>query len=573
MATNTKCAALNWIRQFISAGNKDYRLCINDMYYELADKKNIKLIFVPGRLLLSGIKVPDFTDPMVAECNGLVYSTAEDRLLVIPPALCSTKVNIGDITIDESYKLYDILDGTVLSLYYYENEWVISTTNSIDNRLSNIANQILTHTRPRQDYISYSDLFDDAVAQYKEFSTARLDKACCYNVVLFHHAIHPFVYGVKKCVWLVRCTNTTTFVESVPDIGLPVQKPLPMQSKTAILRKNEQALSAFVRDKTTPPHFGYILRSTSARGALANVILPSTLFESIKLMCYESGLNRIIRANNHDKYLYININAFVRVKEGHATSRFIDVLGDPLRLYPVFQTLINCIAERLYIIYTRASLPNDHLSDIVQRHFQQCLSYFKPSREQRRILPTMYAMLRHLIMHQKYIVQYYWLMLDEYNDIVNTHHMSVAADDVAAIDAGNVGNVGEICDAIGSGKIGEVVDVIGEVVDVIDAIDAIDAGKVREVGEIRDAIDAGKIVDAIKAGEVVYAIDDIDGVNLGEVREVIEILDADAVVDCAAGSGGVDVTAVAEVVLADGDSTVTVADISLADTTGAVRPE
>ena len=41
MSTVTKCAALNWIRQFIANGRADYRLCITDMYYELAEKKNI----------------------------------------------------------------------------------------------------------------------------------------------------------------------------------------------------------------------------------------------------------------------------------------------------------------------------------------------------------------------------------------------------------------------------------------------------------------------------------------------------------------------------------------------------
>jgi hypothetical protein len=411
MATR-ECHTLNWIRNFRKVNGNDN---VGAMYHALG-QKNIKLIFVPGKLLLSGMKVPNFNDNMTAECNGLVYSTTDDRILVLPPPLCSTKVDISNIQLNATDKVYNVLDGTVLNLYY-DSEWILSTTNAIDATQTNISNQILTNRYNRPDNIHYQTLFDEAVAQYPDFSRDALDKNCCYSIVMFHHAIHPFVQAYTMKVWLARCTNTETFIDSLPDIGLPIQEELTNITTAEMRDKNASAISDYINNPDIPPHFGYIVRRTESSNTPYNIIIPSTLFECIKSMCYESNLNRIIKTNNYDKYLYIAINSFMRQRDtynGH--NKFVALLGDPLNLYHTFCEIAEKVVDRLVMRCHNTTLPDDYLTSTIQPIITNCFKYFRMTRELRTDSRKLRAALANNIVHQRYTLVYYDLLLDNYYD-------------------------------------------------------------------------------------------------------------------------------------------------------------
>lgn len=412
-----KCYTLDWLRNFIKTRGVD---SVGPMYHELGHK-NIKLIFVTGKLLLSGMKVPNFNDPMAAECNGLVYSTTEDRILVLPPPLCSTKININDIRLQPTDRVYRVLDGTVLNLYYIDGAWAMSTTNSIDATDANIANQILTNRYNRPATIHYQSLFDEAVKQYTNFDKNTLDTNCCYSIVMFHHAIHPFVHAYDMRVWLVRCTNTTTFEESIPDIGLPTQQTLETVDSAEMQRMNSLALSAFVADPLIEPHFGYIIRRESGQAGPNNIILPSTLFECIKTMCYESNLNRIIKTNDYDKYLYIAVNSFMHTRDTiGGYNKFVIVLGDNINLYDAFINIVNRVADRIIMQCNNIALPNDHLTHTIQPIITNCSNYFRAPRDVRADADKLRAAVITTIIHQRYTNVYYELMLPHYYDCIYT---------------------------------------------------------------------------------------------------------------------------------------------------------
>ena len=410
-----KCHTLDWLRNFISTRGAD---SVGAMYHELGHK-NIKLIFVPGKLLLSGMKVPNFNDPMAAECNGLVYSTTEDRILVLPPPLCSTKININDVRVQPTDRVYRVLDGTVLNMYYIDGAWAMSTTNSIDATDANISNQILTNRYNRPAMIHYQQLFDEAVAQYADFDKSRLDTRCCYSIVMFHHAIHPFVHAYETHVWLVRCTNTTTFEESVPDIGLPIQQMLESVDSAEMQRMNSRALAAFVADSTIEPHFGYIIRRDSGHTGPNNIILPSTLFECIKTMCYESNLNRIIKTNDYDKYLYIAVNSFMHTRDNiGGYNKFVIVLGDSMDLYGTFTKIVNRVADRIIMQCNNITLPDDPLTHAIYPIATNCYKYFRATRDVRADANRLRAAVIAVIVHQRYTTVYYDLMLPQYYDYI-----------------------------------------------------------------------------------------------------------------------------------------------------------
>ena len=422
-----KCHTLEWLRNFIKTRGVD---SVGAMYHELGHK-NIKLVFVPGKLLLSGMKVPNFNDPMAAECNGLVYSTTEDKILVLPPPLCSTKININDVTLQPTDRVYKVLDGTVLNLYHSDGAWAMSTTNSIDASVANISNQILTNRYNRPDAIHYQLLFDEAVKQYGDFSTEKLDTQCCYSIVMFHHAIHPFVHDYDMKVWLVRCTNTTTFEESLPDIGLPTQQELDNVEIATMLQLNNNSLTSFVNSRSNNnnnnnnnavdvvPHFGYIIRRDTNTSSPSNIILPSALFECIKTMCYESNLNRIIKTNDYDKYLYIAINSFMRTRDTmDGYSKFVVVLGDSLNIYDAFVEVVNRVADRIIMQCNNTPTPTDHLTSAIYPIATNCYKYFRATRDVRSDPAKLRAAVLATIIHQRYTNVYYDLMLPHYQNCI-----------------------------------------------------------------------------------------------------------------------------------------------------------
>jgi hypothetical protein len=257
------------------------------------------------------------------------------------------------------------------------------------------------------------------------FAIDKLDKQCCYSIVMFHHAIHPFVHDYDMKVWLVRCTNTTTFDESLPDIGLPMQQELENVDIATMLHLNSNSLADFVNSRnnnTIPdagPHFGYIIRRDRHTASPSNIILPSALFECIKTMCYESNLNRIIKTNDYDKYLYIAINSFMRTRDTiDGYSKFVVVLGDSLNIYGAFVEVVNRVADRIIMQCNNTPVPNDHITATIYPISTNCYKYFRATRDVRSDPSKLRAAVLATIIHQRYTNVYYELMLPHYHNCI-----------------------------------------------------------------------------------------------------------------------------------------------------------
>jgi hypothetical protein len=135
-------------------------------------------------------KLIGITSIIASECNGLILD-GDFNIIHLPLPATNTKIPFAVLIkyIQASYyDVFDIKDGTMLSLYYHDGLWRIGSVNGID--VKDIARCT----------VKYSDMLFDALkaigVDQGEFFTT-LDRCLTYTFCVKHPLVHPFYEGGK----------------------------------------------------------------------------------------------------------------------------------------------------------------------------------------------------------------------------------------------------------------------------------------------------------------------------------------------------------------------------------------
>jgi hypothetical protein len=232
---------------------------------------------------------------LASECNGIVIDMLTWNILSYPPAALSFNMSADNVKKNLSaglYKIYKADFGTIVTFYYYNNRWILSTANSYE-----IDNKIWSGNRP------FRDIINEIFNSYK-INMDELDKDWCYSFGFHHNEYHPFNGGGQKPAraWFVRSVNLKKF----NDVGEFVlshdnMNKLPLQLEAADLNKNcnenpVEVYSKMIKDcdgslinyhnnNQLTPCYGFILISARP-DIIANVLIESKLLMKIrKLIC------------------------------------------------------------------------------------------------------------------------------------------------------------------------------------------------------------------------------------------------------------------------------------------------
>ena len=243
----------------------------------------------------------DFNNPMTKECNGLIFEYDNTlntyNFLVIPTELFNSqplnKSEIGYFYNQNIYNIYPVYDGTIINLYYYNNEWKISTNKAYDaNKL------IFTNNK------TYKDVLDEILTAYPNFSYDLLEKNKCYTLCMKYIQYHPFIENLhcnnNKVVLLQSVDlyefnkNNKLVINENENIELPncykvekgtfknINNIYNILNNEISRYKNEKNLSKY------SPIFGFILRSTNFNNTknYSNILLESNLMVKIRNLIY-----------------------------------------------------------------------------------------------------------------------------------------------------------------------------------------------------------------------------------------------------------------------------------------------
>lgn len=247
------------------------------------------------RLILTNVRNSNDLSLQVNQiCNGLVLKYPGFEPLSIPPPTLA--VLIKPAVIDtKTYDVVPIKDGSVVTLYWWDGEWKISSVNGYE------INGYTWLSNSTYESVIYELLGDARLA---------LDTNVCYNVGFSHKEFHPSILNNE--MWLVSATDRTTFedVTAAASVIVPLASKLkdapPMDT---LMRTNRNSRKTF--QLTGQRNYGYILRGKfETHGRWANVIIESELLRYIRNIYYQFP-TRVNFKDAAERMAYINMRTYL----------------------------------------------------------------------------------------------------------------------------------------------------------------------------------------------------------------------------------------------------------------------
>ncbi len=249
----------------------------------------------------------DFSNMMVNECNGMVLEYQRDNnhgrfvpLVVPTPNFNKNKVSMGQINKyyrSGQYNVYEVLDATIINLYYYDNQWRISTTKGYD-----VGNYEFAEG------LTYLEVFNKIIRDgYHNFHFDNLPKNHCYSFALRYDQYHLFdetkhIYSkniMKSYMYTLRVVDLNKMKStSEVFVGIPYQMPVNIKSAknvSTLIDYAKHAYNKYMKAYSTnqyryKPLYGYILRASHSTVSVGykNILITSTLFKVIKNGLYRN---------------------------------------------------------------------------------------------------------------------------------------------------------------------------------------------------------------------------------------------------------------------------------------------
>ncbi len=322
----------NYIRSFV------YKNYIKTVVDQNVNNEKQRIIFIANRFK------SDFNNPMSAECNGLIteYDIKNNKYkaLVIPIELFNSqhlnKSEIEYLYNQNIYKLYKVYDGTIINLYFYNNEWKISTNKAYE------ANNLIFVNKK-----TYQDVLSEILNYYPEFSFTKLSKHKCYTFCMKYIQYHPFIenlhYNNNKLIFL-QSVDLDKFnneikleINESENIGIPISityTPNSFNNLNEIYSYLNNEIARYKKEKhlaNYEPLFGLILRSNnfSKTRNYSNILLESNLMAKIRNLIYnhtftkklnfynvlDKSNNMMIDKNYYNKLNLISLKIFLHKKD------------------------------------------------------------------------------------------------------------------------------------------------------------------------------------------------------------------------------------------------------------------
>lgn len=302
-----------------------YDMGIKTCYENKINSKN--------RILFTNLhKNTNYYNKYNLEANGFVLEINTWKPLVIPIPNFTTYIknckHVDFCILKNLYNIYEIEEGTIINLYFWNNKWVISTTNGYE--VNHLVWAGISYEKALNDILSYlkiNDFYDC------------LDKNKCYTFGFKHPQFHPFWENKHKPVyklWFVRDVNLQNLkinYDISPHKYIKLQKKIDFMIRNTkdILNCSFRAFNEF--NKTNKIFYGFILRSknTFVTKHNSNILIESNLLKYIKKLFYDKDVNSYIQQNNYDRILFLTLRAFLN-------NNYTNIFNT---LFPQFNEIMN----------------------------------------------------------------------------------------------------------------------------------------------------------------------------------------------------------------------------------------
>lgn len=280
-------------------------------------------------------KIANFDDKITQQCGGVVVEYPKCRILAFPPKPYNPRRKFKNVDVNE-YSVYQINDGTTVTLYHYEDKWQVSSLNGYS-----VGALVWAGTK------TFKQVLTECLATCHDFSWEKLDTNKCYTVGFRHPEYHPF--NPEKKIWFIQSVdlssqNVDEFIPNYEDdVGIPLQPKLNISLET-IVENVKNASFNYIREGNID--MGYILRSNSNGEP---ILLESSLLKYIKKFVYNDRSGRLNpREQNYvgagKRIIYIALKAYLDVNDHYV---FKSLFSQHVDLYKLFDEFIDELMEAL----------------------------------------------------------------------------------------------------------------------------------------------------------------------------------------------------------------------------------
>lgn len=355
-----------------------------DVYFNYEKNKNN----VITRIILRIRKNNNIHPLLYYYSNGCVIDTIKWKAVSVPP-IAFNKRQVPEL-IEKYYKqgLYDVIkviDGTVITFYYWDNHWNISSSNSYDissfywmgdMNYSEIIYDLFTRLYPDAAENCGIQLIDNSSLDF-----SKLQKNKSYTIGFRHHNYHP-LKADPEYMWNIQNVHLSSgkieFNDGIQ--GLPNQQIInAVNSLDQLNHINKSAISDALRTENPVFTYGFILRSKnpSITKEFSNILMSSVLLKKIKKNIYEYPSNSL-------KHYITNVNRFEYITMKNYFNK--TERNDIMQLYPQtferFTVYTKCVNDT--ILCTLAIMKNKQTNSNEPLNFQTC------------IITLAYSLLKHI---------------------------------------------------------------------------------------------------------------------------------------------------------------------------------
>ena len=248
--------------------------------------------------------------PWMRYCRGVVIDTKINKIVCLPPKKGILHNNISELIdgYDEEYIYEPLIDGTMVNMFYHNDEWMMATRSNIGAKNSWDGKQSFLNMFLE---VNGSDWFDT------------LNKTYCYSFVL-HHVNNRNVTPIES--------NTLFLVENYErKDGIMIYQPLQeIENITNIFQITNKMLMSYNYELFFAIK-GFTVKTSDKR---INWINPN--FEYVKTL----------KMNHNDKYMN-----YISLRQKNLLTEYLKYFPEDRFIFTKYREDFNMIKNKLYDRY------------------------------------------------------------------------------------------------------------------------------------------------------------------------------------------------------------------------------
>ncbi len=257
-------------------------------------------------------------NPWMRYCRGAIINMDTNRVICVPPTKSVKKQDINLDDYDETFTFEPLIDGTMINMFYHNDQWMISTRSSIGARNS------------WDEKIRFSELFEN-VRGTEWYS--RLNKDRCYSFVLQHRKNRIVSQIMEDNIILVEVHDVKDNLRRLEQSDFDNLLDFGIESNVIMIKENSVH---YFNPELSFSIKGFTIKKGSMRVKWIN---PN----------YDYVCN--LKTNFNNKFL-----SYINLRQEWKLSEYLRYFPEERHMYNLYRERYNIIKNKLYDAYVNVNI-------------------------------------------------------------------------------------------------------------------------------------------------------------------------------------------------------------------------